>query len=161
MRALLIGYAVLGLAACASQAPVAQTPTPSVTAAVQAPATAEIAVTLEVVPATPAPLVDTLTIWLPDAIAPADDVALSAALDVLITDYALVEPSVNIEVRRKAAFEAGGIFNQLRSANAVAPGALPDVTLLQHDDLLLAMQADLIHDVTLLQHDDLLLAMQA
>ncbi|MBC8098182.1 MAG: extracellular solute-binding protein, partial [Armatimonadetes bacterium] len=54
------------------------------------------------------------------------------------------EPSVNIEVRRKAAFEAGGIFNQLRSANAVAPGALPDVTLLQHDDLLLAMQADLI-----------------
>lgn len=94
------------------------------------------------VAATPAPM--TLTIWIPDDLLPLNDGILNAMLEAEITEFAALENGGKIVIRRKAARDIGGIMATLQTASAVAPGALPDMTLIRREDILLAVEEGLI-----------------
>lgn len=83
-----------------------------------------------------------LTIWLPDTLANFSTEALSA-LGAATDDFAAAR-EVSALIRVKKASDVGGILSTLRSATAVAPRALPTITLLRRSDLLLATQERLI-----------------
>ncbi len=84
-----------------------------------------------------------LTVWMPDMLAPLGDETVT---DFWTTQFAAFgdENAVTVELRRKRVGDAGGIVATLRSASTVAPGALPDLTLLHRDDLVTAARAGLI-----------------
>lgn len=146
--------AVLVLCSCVGDAPSTDDLTiePAVTdvplAAVRQPATAETPTPAATpVLATQAPI-NQLVVWLPDQLAPVDN---SDAANVLSTQISAFEESetgtngLKIDLRRKKAQDVGGIMSTLRTGSVVAPGALPDVTLMRRDDLLAAVQAGLIY----------------
>lgn len=102
-----------------------------------------------VIPATPTPEPTspgptTLTIWFPDDLLPLQDETLSTVLQSEINEYATFEDRVQIELRRKTSADVGGIMAMLRSASSVAPGALPDITLMRREDVLEATEERLI-----------------
>lgn len=114
------------------------TPAPSVT---PNPATATPIPTVEATPDEP----ESLTLWIPDVLVPSS--ASGASTDLLnqqIAAFAESKEGITIEVRRKQVNEVGGIMPTLRTAHEVAPGALPDLTLLRREDLLQATGAELI-----------------
>ena len=124
----------------------------------ESPAATEIAMETALPVSSPTPLVSSqitsvpaatavsdsasLTIWWPDEFYPTDvDI-----LDAQIRDFALNQgDDFDIELRRKPTLGDGGIMSTLASANAAAPGALPDLTLMQRRDLISAAQAGLIN----------------
>ena len=61
-----------------------------------------------------------------------------------ISAFQTANPDVEVEFRLKKAQDVGGIMSTLRAASLVAPGALPDLTLLRRSDVLAAAQAGLI-----------------
>jgi ABC-type glycerol-3-phosphate transport system substrate-binding protein len=88
---------------------------------------------------------DNLTIWLPDVLFPPsnNDESVNPLIQQII-DFSEASDTVNIEVRRKQLREIGGIMPTLRTAQDVAPGVLPDLTLIRREDLLIAVQESLI-----------------
>lgn len=136
-----------GVAACAgggggvqitseplTQPPVS-TPTPVSTAppaqAVQTPEATEV---------TPLSLV----VWWPEPLAPSGDPNAGAALSRLVDEFEAANPDLRVQIRLKKPRDVGGIMETLRAASAVAPGGVPDLTLLRRDDLLAAAQAGLV-----------------
>ncbi len=88
----------------------------------------------------------TLTIWWPDALAPADRPEVTALIGEQIEAFDQSENSMfDVEFRRKRYQDVGGIMATLRSANSVAPGALPDMTLLPRSEVLAAAEEGLIY----------------
>lgn len=76
----------------------------------------------------------TLTVWLPAPII--SDFEREAYQQLLAhSNQFAVEQNVTIEYRIKAIGQMGGIMSTIRSASVVAPGALPDVTLVRRSDL--------------------------
>ncbi|MDX1991901.1 MAG: extracellular solute-binding protein [bacterium] len=100
---------------------------------------------------TPQPTVfqtTTLVIWWPEPLAPTDNATLLDEGGVLfeqISAFDLSEgPSVTVDFRLKQPGDVGGILSTLQSASAVAPGAVPDVTLMRREDVLTAAALGLI-----------------
>jgi len=58
--------------------------------------------------------------------------------------FAQTENGVAVKVRVKRVSDVGGIMSTLRTAREVAPSALPDMTLVRRQDLLDAVQRDLV-----------------
>ena len=88
----------------------------------------------------------TLTIWWPDSLAPADQPEVTALIGEQIEAFDQSEDSmIDVEFRRKRYQDVGGIIATLRSANSVAPGALPDITLLRRSEVLAAAEEGLIY----------------
>ena len=107
-------------------------------------ATATVPATQPIEPqATPTPL--TLTVWVPDELASLDQ---QGAYDLFVLQMETIgemhDPPVRIDIRLKRPSDVGGIMSTLRSASNVAPGALPDLTLLRRQDLITAERANLI-----------------
>jgi ABC-type glycerol-3-phosphate transport system substrate-binding protein len=86
----------------------------------------------------------TLRVWFPEPLAPADDETAAEALAEQFSAFQSANPDVQIDFRLKSTADVGGIMATLRSASAVAPSALPDLTLLRHSDLVAAAQEGLI-----------------
>ncbi|MBI5670219.1 MAG: extracellular solute-binding protein [Chloroflexi bacterium] len=133
---------VMLLAACAPAGSAVQitreplispTPAPTVTVPTLAP-------TLEVT--NTAPL--TLAIWWPEPLSPVDDLRVSTVLSEQTAAFEAQSAGVVVETRLKKPRDLGGIMETLRTASAVAPGALPDLTLLRREDLLEAVQMGLV-----------------
>lgn len=142
VRALLMSLAAGLLTACGGGADeVVQTnvaPVPSVTP-------------LVVVQNTPVPTpeaasdVADLIIWWPEPLAPVDRVDVTDVLARQIEAFGMAEGGdVEIEFRLKRMQDIGGIMPTLRAASAVAPSAVPDITLMRREDLLVAAQSGLI-----------------
>ena len=113
------------------------TPTPTEATA----ATATPVPTVEATPQEP----KNLTLWLPDVLTVSASGEGSAdLLTEQITAFAETNDDLTIEIRRKQVREVGGIMPTLRTARYVAPGVLPDLTLIRRDDLLAAVESDLI-----------------
>ncbi len=133
---------ILALAACGSATtlnPTLETltsPAVTLTAAREPTATP----TLELTPAGPLQLV----VWWPDTLAPASKAEAVALLQTQIAAFEAAQPDIEVELRLKKAAGIGGILEMLRAASAVAPGARPDLLLLQRADLLTAVQANLL-----------------
>ncbi|HEX2907116.1 MAG TPA: extracellular solute-binding protein [Phototrophicaceae bacterium] len=105
-----------------------------------ATSTPPLALTPEVTAAAPV----TLTIWWPEPLAPVGDVEVAAVLSQQTNTFEATYTDVIVESRLKKPGDVGGIMETLRTASAVAPGALPDLTLLRREDLLAAVQAGLV-----------------
>jgi ABC-type glycerol-3-phosphate transport system substrate-binding protein len=134
------------LAACGTQS--AQQPT-------------QIAVTEETIVTQPAPAITptgiavgtveatalvpvTLNVWWPEPLAPIDNQDAADLLSEQISAFQAANDDVAVDFRLKKAQDVGGIMSTLKAANLVAPGALPDLTLLRRSDMLSAAQAGLI-----------------
>ncbi len=81
-----------------------------------------------------------LKIWLPEPLSPADNSAAAALWADQITAFEAANGDVEVIIRLKRPTDVGGILSTLRTASAVAPGAMPDLTLLRRSDLLNAHQ---------------------
>lgn len=136
---ILIFMLCAGLMACQPQSQLTITVTPAVTA--EAEATTSSMATPEITASVSEER--GLVIWVPDQMYPSDNAQITAAFDEQIQSFA-AEQNVTIELRRKASQDVGGILSTLRSAASVAPGALPDLTLLRYEDFLAAEQANLL-----------------
>ncbi len=142
----LVALVLLALAACAgaetdisaAQLATETTPTPSLATATQAVP----AVTPTVSP-TPAGPLD-VVVWWPEALAPLDNETAAELLSEQLSAFQRENDDVAVEFRLKRVEDVGGIMSTLRTGSAVAPGALPDLTLLQRDDLLIAVEAGLV-----------------
>jgi ABC-type glycerol-3-phosphate transport system substrate-binding protein len=87
-----------------------------------------------------------LVLWWPEALAPADSPDVIDLLNQHIGAFDTAEESnIDIEFRLKRYQDAGGIMSTLRTASAVAPGALPDLTLIRREELVAAVQAGLVY----------------
>lgn len=120
------------LAGCA-----AATPEPTATVAITpttilegAPTPADASSDVEATPE-----ITTLVVWWPDVLAPPEDDVTTALLSRDIEAFSDSQDSVEIDFRRRRTQDVGGIVSTLRTANLVAPGALPDLTLVRRDDL--------------------------
>jgi len=89
-----------------------------------------------------------LVVWLPDTLSIADVIEEESILEAQTQAFveSLEEP-VEIEFRLKRVGTVGGIMSTLRSASSVAPGALPDITLLRRQDLVVAQRSGLIRSM--------------
>jgi ABC-type glycerol-3-phosphate transport system substrate-binding protein len=93
---------------------------------------------------TPAPEGLTLNIWWPEPLAPIDNQDAADLLSEQISAFQAANHDVTVEFRLKKAQDVGGIMSALRAASLVAPGAVPDLTLMRRSDLLAAAQSSLI-----------------
>jgi ABC-type glycerol-3-phosphate transport system substrate-binding protein len=146
-----VGLLALSVGACA--------PSTATPAAVQLASPPPIAATPTLEP-TPLPTpeetptviedVDPLAIslWWPDTLAPIDNPAATALLDNLLARFQNDAPELAVEFRLKKVDAVGGILSTLRTANTVAPGALPDLTLMRREDMQIAAEAGLIQPIT-------------
>lgn len=81
-----------------------------------------------------------LVIWWPEPLAPLDNESAAEILSEQISAFQRENPSILVEFRLKKSGDVGGLLSTLHAAAAVAPGALPDLTLLHRADLLSAVQ---------------------
>lgn len=95
--------------------------------------------------ATSTPL--TLTLWLPDLLAAPDNAAAREELNRQIEMFTAAHPGVQVAIRLKRVGDVGGIMSTLRAASTVAPGALPDLTLIRRQDLVSAVRDGLIQSL--------------
>jgi ABC-type glycerol-3-phosphate transport system substrate-binding protein len=128
------------LGACTGDTAPMQSPSPSPTMAIPT-------VTVSPLPSaepTPAgPL--TLSVWIPEPLAPLADPSITTYLDEQFAAFEQAQNgTVEVEWRLKRVADVGGIMSTLRSAAVVAPGAVPDLTLLRREDLVTAVQAGLL-----------------
>ncbi|MEP7292364.1 MAG: extracellular solute-binding protein [Chloroflexota bacterium] len=130
------------LAACAPQSaqPTEMLATESISTPTPEAPTPEPLLTDE--PSAPGPV--TLDIWWPEPLAPIDNQDAADLLSEQISAFQAANRDVTVNFRLKKAQDVGGIMSALRSANLVAPGAVPDLTLLRRSDLLTAAQGSLI-----------------
>jgi maltose-binding protein MalE len=104
--------------------------------------------------------VRTVTIWLPvDMISPNDETTL-ALLNNQLEVFSTQNTNINVDVRFKRVSDVGGILPTLRTASAVAPEALPDMTLMRRQDLVTAQRAGLIQSLENLMPSALLVNLQ-
>jgi ABC-type glycerol-3-phosphate transport system substrate-binding protein len=95
----------------------------------------------------PTPSTLTLTLWLPEPLAVPDDTESQEVINAQIEAFLANEPNVIVEKRLKKVGEIGGIMSTLRAASSVAPGALPDLTLIRRQDLVTAARDGLIESM--------------
>ncbi len=95
------------------------------------------------VPTSPSPP-DEIVLWLPPRFDPqAEDPAADLFLERL-QNFGADRPNLNVHVRLKSESGPGGLLETLRAANTAAPGALPDLVLLDPAGLNTAALKDLI-----------------
>ena len=88
-----------------------------------------------------------LVVWMPDVLWPVDNNEIDEVLAAQIEAFEIAEENVVVDLRRKKADDVGGIMSTLRTARDVAPGALPDLTLVRRPDLLSARRGELIESL--------------
>jgi ABC-type glycerol-3-phosphate transport system substrate-binding protein len=83
-------------------------------------------------------------IWFPESLAPSDRTEVATLLNDQLNGFVSEQdPPITIEFRLRRYGDVGGILATLQSANKVAPGALPDVTLVRREDLPILIQEGL------------------
>ncbi len=85
-----------------------------------------------------------LNVWWPEPLAPVENGDAADLLSEQISGFQSANQDVTVAFRLKKATDVGGIMSTLRAASLVAPGALPDLTLMRRSDVLSAAQAGLI-----------------
>jgi ABC-type glycerol-3-phosphate transport system substrate-binding protein len=141
-RHLLLLTVLLPVTACAVLPGPAQTDVPLT--ANPSPAPSAVPTTIQAVAATPPQGPEILTLWLPDTLIPTTGDDTPDLLSEQISAFSEANENLNIEIRRKLVRETGGIMPTLQTATGVAPGVLPDLTLVRRGDLLAAVEADLV-----------------
>jgi ABC-type glycerol-3-phosphate transport system substrate-binding protein len=86
-----------------------------------------------------------MVIWWPEPLAPLNNAEANELLSEQISAFKAAQGNIDVQLRRKMESGVGGIMSTLRAASPVAPGALPDLTLMRRSDLNSAAQAGLIY----------------
>lgn len=145
--ALLMGTAAALLAGCdfprsePTRVPAFPTDTPS---PVQ-----PTAVPTDIAPLTPA--VITLTIWTTEAFSPTQAITSGRILAQQVADFEASQSDVRLEFVLKKPYGEGGILDYLLATGAVVPELLPDIAVMDVDELGAAVRAELVQPL-----DDLL-----
>lgn len=134
------GCSTSGSAPLVNSAP--DTPLPSLVSARNVAVGQPAAQTTPVVEATPQKTL--VTVWWPDELYPDTNTAAAAIFNDQLDLFRVTYPSYEIELRRKRTSGLGGILATLRTAAPVAPGALPDLTLIRRSDVITAAREGLI-----------------
>ena len=93
---------------------------------------------------TPTPAIVTLSLWLPESLAPIGDDDGARALKAQLADFDARYADATLNVLPKKDHGPGGLLDLLRAASPVAPATLPDVILLTDADLAIAAREGLI-----------------
>ncbi len=151
---LLLGLWLLGCSPFqrAATSPPAATPAvkPSPAAAATWPAA-----TQELPPIRPEAETVTLTLWLPEHLAPGSKTDASRILEGQYEAFMAEYPNVVISYRLKKAYGKGGLKHFLVSTGAVAPQALPDLVALDVSELLELADSGLVQPLGGLLPDEL------
>lgn len=84
-------------------------------------------------------------VWWPDEIYPSqDDSPAALILARQLTSFTSTYATYDLDLRRKRSSGLGGILPSLRTAAPVAPGTLPDLTLMRRADMVTAAAEGLI-----------------
>lgn len=124
-------------------------PLPSPTAAPPLPATPAPTATPEPTP-TPSSSAQTLRLWVPDFLAPEatagqlPEEGEITALGEQIAAFNHITSGPQVEMQVKKATGAGGLYDLLSTASDVAPSIVPDLLVLNRQDLLLAVGEGLV-----------------
>ena len=86
-----------------------------------------------------------MVIWWPEPLAPLNNAEANEMLSEQISAFKASQGNIDVQLRRKMESGVGGIMSTLRAASPVAPGALPDLTLMRRSDVSSAAQAGLIY----------------
>lgn len=127
--------AVLLLAACAPVPATPVSPLPSPTATETPPLPT---------PTAAGPLVTTLTLWLPEEFNPYGEGPGAALLAQQLDSFNQAHPELQVAAIVKKARGRGGLLDFLRTASAAAPSVMPDLVVLEMEDLRVAAQAGLL-----------------
>jgi ABC-type glycerol-3-phosphate transport system substrate-binding protein len=88
-----------------------------------------------------------LRIWWPDSLALSSENSLNPLLVEQSRAFEESQNNLSVEHRIKAVGTVGGIMSTLRNASNVAPNALPSLTLLRRQDLLVAKREGLLQSL--------------
>lgn len=96
------------------------------------------------VPVLPRPLVTTLVLWVPEELSPYADTEAASLLAQRLEAFNQGQADLQVETLVKKAHGRGGLLDFLRTASVAAPSVLPDLILLDVEDLRVAAQAGLL-----------------
>ena len=85
-----------------------------------------------------------IRVWWPDELYPRDGSTAEDVLRSQLNGFQLTYSAYSLDFRRKRANGLGGILPTLRTGGPVAPGALPDLTLMRYADMVTAAREGLI-----------------
>lgn len=120
---------------------VMSTPTPTVPPPSPTPSP-----TPEILPSptpTPVPALTTLTLWVPDLLAPSEETQADVLMEQ-IAAFMQVNWDIQVRVLVKTPTGPGGLYNLLSTASVAAPDVLPDLIMLRDADLQAAAEGDFI-----------------
>lgn len=142
-RVVLAALVTLLLTGCDAWAPLSPTPLPP--DASPTPTDDEDGSLIATPVVTPTgPLVVTLNLWLPEELSPYGEGPGAARMLQRLDEFRQAHPGMQVQVTVKEAEGRGGLLDFLRTASAAAPGVLPDLVILDADDLRVAAQAGLV-----------------
>ncbi|HHS97279.1 MAG TPA: extracellular solute-binding protein [Chloroflexi bacterium] len=95
-------------------------------------------------PTLPRPLVTTLVLWVPEELSPYAETEAAALLAQRLEAFNQSQNDLQVETLIKKAHGRGGLLDFLRTASIAAPSVLPDLVVLDLDDLRVAAQAGLL-----------------
>jgi multiple sugar transport system substrate-binding protein len=140
--AVLGGVSLLSVLGCQTTLPNVsspeQTDTPSPTPTLQA-TPKPLSTAIDTISSNPQPTVITLTFWTVEQFSPQIDLVTQQ-----LANFEAANPNVRVEVFQKKTTGQASILNYLKSAKEVAPGVLPDIVILNTDQLAQAWRTDLI-----------------
>ncbi len=90
----------------------------------------------------------TVRIWWPDELYPQHAGSTLDILNAQFDGFQITYSTYDLDMRRKRTNGLGGILSTLRAAQPVAPGALPDLTLMRRSDMVTAANEGLIFPIT-------------
>ena len=85
-----------------------------------------------------------LTLWVPDILDPLAETDGAEAFGTQVADFARASYEINVEVLVKRGTGAGGLYDLLSTASDVAPAIVPDLLILNQQDLFRAALDGLI-----------------
>ncbi len=103
----------------------------------------------------PAPLVTTLTLWVPPELNPYDEGAEAALLAERLESFGQAHEDLQVGVIVKKAQGRGGLLDFLRTASVAAPSVLPDLVVLRTADLRVAAWSGLLQPLDSLLPEEL------
>ena len=85
-----------------------------------------------------------LTLWVPDILDPFAKTDGAEAFETQVADFDRASREINVEVLVKKGTGAGGLYDLLSTASHVAPAVVPDLLILDQQELLKAAREGLI-----------------
>ena len=103
-----------------------------------------------------APSVITLTIWTTEAFSPTQTITSGQILAQEVAEFEASQSDVRLEFVLKKPYGKGGILDYLLTTGAVVPELLPDIVVMDVDELRTAVQAELVYPLDELLPPDLI-----